>query len=337
MSPENSSGVTRTGAWLAGGHAPADPVAEASTRRSRKPPNRRATIRRYVYIYAWLMVPLTLLMVFWLYPLFDMVRLSLTNLNALNFNFPQWVGFANFEHALKSPVFWQAVRNTGEYMAIKLPVEVPLALLVAALSARIRRARSAFLAAYFLPVVVSLTAISLLFLYLYSPTNGPLNGILQALGLGPLAYLNSTSQALPSIEAIDIWHSLGYAMVLLLAALQSVPSELVEAAQVDGAGRWNMFARITLPLILPILGVVIINDVTSEMQLFAPIFVMTGATQSPGGPLHSTLNLITYTYNVSFREYALGYGSALSLIIFVVNLLLTLLVLKVSRTNRLWQ
>lgn len=298
----------------------------------------RRTAYRYVFIYGGLAVPMALFVVFWLLPLVDMFRMSFTNLSALNFQNPGWIGLENYLQMIHSAVFWRSVANTGEYLAIQLPIEIPLALAVALLASRIRRGRSIYLMAYFLPLVVSLTAISLLFLYFYS-ASGPLNALLAVFHIPPLAFLNSTTEALPSIEVINIWHTLGFSVVLFLASLQNVPTQLYEAAQMDGASGFKSFWHITLPMILPLLGVILISDVTSELQLFSPIFVMTPALNAgtPGGPLHSTINLITYLYTRSFSDYRFGYGNAVSVVLFLVNVLIMVVIFRATRAERLWQ
>jgi len=206
---------------------------------------------------------------------------------------------------------------------------VVLALLLAlALSYMIGKWQNIYLSLYYLPVITPLVVSIYLWSWLYRPTGGAFNALLSSVGLPEQPFLASPQQALWAITAVIIWANLGGAAVLFLAGMNDVPESLYEAARLDGAGFWRMFFQITLPLLRPVLVYQVVVSVIGTVQMFEPFFLMPG-------PGFSTRTLSLYTYELGFQALNLGYGAAVSLIIFV--LLLAATVFQLRRWQVTWE
>ena len=236
--------------------------------------------------------------------------LSFTRYSPLRRRGPQLIGFDNYAGLIGNADFRHALVVTGSYVLMVLPVTVALALLLAVLVSRPFRGVGVFRSALYLPHIVSLTAVSLIWLWIYSP-NGVVNEAFAALGLPDQSWLLNSSTALPAAAAMRIWKALGSNMVLLLAGLQGIPGALYEAARVDGAGRWAQFRHVTLPGLRPMLVYVITMDIIFLAQGFAEIFVLT-----QGGPLGSTTTVNYLIYTQAFQYNDFGSASAMAFVLF---------------------
>ena len=217
------------------------------------------------------------------------------------------------------------------FVLITVPATTTISLLLAVLLTSGIKFKRLFQAGYFLPSVISMVVISMIWLYIYSAT-GPLNTLLRSLGFDVPArsWLASERTALGSIMVMDVWSAVGYYTVLFVAGLQSLPLQLYEAAKIDGATKWQIFKRITLPLLKPtILFVVSINSIRS-FQIFTEIFTLTG-----GGPANSTQTIVHYLYDVSFRKFEMGYGSAIAYVLFFIVLAITVIQRKMLKGEQL--
>jgi multiple sugar transport system permease protein len=242
---------------------------------------------------------------------------------------PRYVGLRNFAKALTDEYFWSALRVTLLFSVVEITIAVGLALLLAlALSQIVGRKRNLFLSIYYLPVITPTVVAVYLWSWLYRPTGGAFNSFLMQIGLPTQPFLASPQQALWAITAMVIWANLGGAAVILLAGMNDVPESLYEAARLDGAGFWSMFFRITLPLIRPVLVYQLVVSVIGTVQMFEPFFLMPG-------PGFSTRTLSLYTYQLGFQALNLGYGAAVSLIIFVLLLFAT--VYQLQRWKVAWE
>ena len=227
---------------------------------------------------------------------------------------PKFVGMRNFAKALTDPYFWQSLKVTVLFSVVEIAVGLTLALLFAlALSQILGRWQNVYLSLYYLPVITPLVVSIYLWRWLYRPTGGAINTMLSNIGLPEQPFLASPDQALWAITVIIVWAHLGTGIVLFLAGINDVPESLFEAARLDGAGFWQSFYRITLPLIRPVLVYQMVVSVIGTVQMFEPFFLLPG-------PGFSTRTLALYTYELGFRALHLGYGAALSLIIFVILL-----------------
>lgn len=242
---------------------------------------------------------------------------------------PKFVGLRNFTKILSDGYFWQALKTTILFSAVEISVGVTLAVLLAlAFSQVMGRTRNVFLSLYYLPVITPTVVAIYLWKWLYQPTGGAFNSVLARIGIPEQPFLASPDQALWCITWMVIWANVGGAAVLMLAGMNDVPESIYEAATLDGAGFWSTFFRITLPLIRPVLVYEVVVSVIGTVQLFDPFLLMPG-------PGFSTRTLALYTYELGFKALNLGYGAAVSLIIFVLLLFAT--VYQLQRWKITWE
>ncbi|MFE5244541.1 MULTISPECIES: carbohydrate ABC transporter permease [unclassified Streptomyces] len=250
-------------------------------------------------------------------PVVVSVALAFTKYDVLTA--PEFVGLANFRDMLDDAVFRKSIVNTLLYTFFTVPFGMALGLLVALALHTGLKARGIFRTAVFLPQVTATVAIALVWLWIYNPGNGLLNALLAFLGIDGPAWLSSTTWALPSVILVGIWQGIGMKMLIYLAALQSLPRELYEAASVDGASKVRQFFSITLPLLKPATFFVLITSMISAFQSFDQIYILTD-----GGPANSTTMMTYEIYKSAFREFRVGYASAQSLVLFVLLMGFTL-------------
>lgn len=287
---------------------------------------RKEKITTFVFILPWLVS----FCIFVLYPIVFSICVSMTDYSGLTWDM-RFVGFSNYARAFKDRVFLKALSNTFLFVLITVPATTVISLLLAVLLTSGIKFKRLFQAGYFLPSVISMVVISMIWLYIYSAT-GPLNTLLRSLGFDVPArsWLASERTALGSIMVMDVWSAVGYYTVLFVAGLQSLPLQLYEAARIDGATKWQIFKRITLPLLKPtILFVVSINSIRS-FQIFTEIFTLTG-----GGPANSTQTIVHYLYDVSFRKFEMGYGSAIAYVLLFIVLAITVIQRKMLKGEQL--
>jgi len=236
-------------------------------------------------------------------------------------------GLRNYETILTSPLFWQAFRNTCLFAFVGGPLSVLVSLAAALLvNARATRFKPFFRSVLFMPFVTTLVAVSIVWRYLYHPQYGLLNWVLGSVGLGPVDWLGSPTWAMPAIILVAVWKGFGYNMLVLIAGLQSIPEDLYEAARLDGAGAWQQFRHITLPMLRPTMLFVGIITMVGFFQLFAEPYVMT-----QGGPLRSTTSIVLLMFEEGFRWWRMGYAAAVAVALFVIILLVTLVQRRVQR------
>ncbi|KPJ61038.1 MAG: ABC transporter permease [Latescibacteria bacterium DG_63] len=266
--------------------------------------------------------------IFWVFPLLFSLVLSFVRFNPLRPDLVHFVGLSNFSRALTDPLFWTSLRNTFVFVAGTVPVTTVIAFFLAvAINQRIP-CRSLYRSGFFIPSVISIVVIAIIFKQLYAPA-GLVNKLVESLGGEGRSWLGDPRTSLLSIMAMDVWASFGYYTILFLAGLQAIPSELYEAARIDGSGFWNTLRFITVPMIRPItLFVVVINTIRS-FQIFIEIFVMTR-----GGPLNSTLTSVFYLYDRAFYRFEMGYASAVAYLLFIVIMTFSVLQMKYLRVGR---
>ena len=258
------------------------------------------------------------LLVFVAYPFGFSFVLSFFDYSPLAPDQARFVGVANYAEALRDPIFWKALGNTMLFVFGTIPFTTGLALLLALALDRAFPGRAFFRAGFFLPTVVSIVVISLVWKGLYAP-EGPLSSLVRALGFTPPAWLLDPNTALPAIMAMDVWAASGYYMIIFLAGLKGISAELYEAAEIEGASAWHRFLHITLPLLKPtFLFVLVVNSIRS-LQIFTEVFVMTR-----GGPLQSTLTSVFYLYEQAFYRFRLGYASSIAYLLFFLTLLIAI-------------
>ena len=225
----------------------------------------------------------------------------------------EWVGFDNFERMLGSSTFWIALWTTTYYAAGHIPLTMVVSLGLALLLNRTLAGLGFFRTAFFLPYVTSLVAVAVVWNMLFNPTSGPVNQFLQLFGVtDPPGWTSSSDWAMPAVIIASVWRDMGYYMVLFLAGLQTIPTELYEAARVDGANAWQRFRNITLPGLRPTTFFVLIMCTVASFKVFDLIVVMTD-----GGPGRATKVLSQMIYEEGIREGRFGLASAISLVLFV--------------------
>lgn len=278
-----------------------------------------------LWSYILLMPSILVFSVFTFMPVIYSAWLSLHRWNLMDPT-TAFVGISNYISTLGSPDFRQAFWNTLYYSLGTIPAGTVLALVIAILLNQKIGGLSFYRTVYFLPVVTSMVAVSAVWMWIYHPTYGPLNSLLDVLGLAPQKWLRDPKLAMACIIAMSIWKGLGYNIVIFLAGLQNIPAHLYEAAQVDGAGKWDCFRYVTLPMLSPTVLFILIMAVIGSFQVFTQVHVMT-----QGGPLGSTTVLVYYLYQKAFQRLEMGYASATAYILFICIFCLTIAQLKLSR------
>lgn len=233
---------------------------------------------------------------------------------------PKMIGGANYSRLVSDDNFWTAMKNTLVFFILTVPVLVVISLLFAVLVNEKLKGRKVVRALSIIPYVLIPAIVGIMWNWLYDNNFGLFNYYLKRIGVGPLHWLTDEHVALLAVSLVVVWTYVGYNMVLFLAGLQGISSELSEAAAVDGAGRWQTFRFIVLPLLRPVTMMVTTLTLVNVVQLFDQIYVMTN-----GGPGTSTLTLVQYMYTSAFGNFELGYGSTVEVAILLLLLLLIFL------------
>jgi multiple sugar transport system permease protein len=239
----------------------------------------------------------------------------------------RFIGLKNYANLLRDPLLWKAMRNTALFLFVGGPLTLGVGLVAALLvNSRLARAKGVFRTIFFAPYVTTLVAVAVVFRYLYHPRFGLIDRGLALLGIPPIDWLGDPRWAMPAIILLAVWKNFGYATLLLVAGLQSIPESLYEAARLDGAGAWQLFRRITLPLLSPTLLFLGVITTIGYFQFFAEPYVMTDG----GKPLNATLSVGLLMYKSGFRWWNMGYGAAVAFVLFLVVLVLTSIQLKIQ-------
>ena len=274
---------------------------------------------------AWLMVaPAGLHALFWIaLPVLATFALSVTNYSVLA---PlRFVGLNNYTKAFSDPVFRLSIWHTAVYTFFTVPVAMAVAVFLAVLLNQQIRARAWYRAAIFLPQVTATVAVAMVWLQIYDPQSGLANKVLSGLGIGSSAWLFDPSSALGSVIVVGIWQGIGIKMIIYLAALQNIPDELYEAAELDGATAWQRFRRITLPMLRPATLFVSVVSIIGAFQAFDQIYVLT-----QGGPANATTMMTYEVYRSAFSNFQMGLACAKSVVLFIFLFGLTVLNRKLS-------
>jgi multiple sugar transport system permease protein len=276
------------------------------------------------------------IMLFFVLPTIASLALSLTDFDIYalaDIRNLRFVGLDNYTALLADPLFWTALGNTLWFVVLGVPLVVTVSLAAAILvNERMVAWRPVWRVAFFAPYVATLVAAAVVWKYLLHTRYGLVNYALGTLGLPPVDWLGDPRWAIPAITLFVVWKSFGYAMLIFLAALQTVPRELDEAARIDGAGWWSRLRHVILPAIAPATGLVAILTVVAMFQLFAEPYVMT-----EGGPAQSTITVLYLMFEEGFQWWNLGTGAAVAVVLFVCILaaaLLPALTMRLLRVRR---
>jgi multiple sugar transport system permease protein len=244
-----------------------------------------------------------------------------------SFDNARFVGIRNYMQLLEDPLFWTALKNTAYFLVVGGPLSIAVSLGAALLvHSRLARWKPVFRFVYFAPVVTTLVAVAIVWRFIYHPRFGLLNYALSFVGIGPIDWLGDPSWAMPAIILLAVWKNFGYNMIIFIAGLQNIPDSLYEAASIDGAGGWQQFWRITVPMLAPTSLFITIITMIGYFQLFAEPYVMT-----QGGPMKSTLSIVLLMYEQGFRWWNMGYAAALAFVLFAFILAGSLLQSRLQR------
>ena len=281
---------------------------------------------------AWLLVApaLVILVLFFVVPVLAGALLSLTDFDIYALARPERlrvVGAANYRGLLADGRFWQALRNTAYFVLVGGPLSIAVSLGAALLlDAPAVRWKPLFRTVLFLPVVTTLVAVAIVWRAIYHPRAGLLAWVCAHLGIAPIDWLGDPVWAMPAIILMAVWKNFGFNMLVFLAGLQSVPERLYEAARLDGAGAWQRLRHVTLPVLAPTFGFVVVTTTIGYLQLFAEPYVMT-----QGGPADGTLSIVLLMYEEGFRWWNLGFAAAVAFVLFAIILAVTGLQLAARR------
>lgn len=261
--------------------------------------------------YLFILPAIVILTIFFFIPFFQTIGLSFYNYSNSIYN-PQFVGLQNYVQILHSGIFYQVMGNTFLYLIIAVPFLVIFPLFLAVLINQKIRGITLYKILIYLPVIVSIVVAAIAFKWLYAQ-EGILNYFVSLLGFNPIGWLTDSRFALLSVAIVTIWKGVGYYMMIYLAALMSVPQELYEACDIDGANFLTKHLTVTIPQILPTIALVSTISIISAMKVFVEIYVMT-----KGGPLNSSKTIVYYIYERAFENLDLGYASALAVVLLIV-------------------
>ncbi len=290
--------------------------------------NLRENLEGYLFISPWILG----MVLFALGPILASFGLAFTRWNL--FTEPEYVGWANFQKLAHDPLFYKSVFNTIYYTVFAVPLGLVLALGLAMLVNHRLRGVNFFRTAFFLPNVVAGIAMLLLWKWLFDPNFGLINLFLdwtglmvvfEWIGIGRPQWISSRAGAMPGMIFMSIW-GLGGSMMIFLAGLQNIPRELIEAAELDGAGPWKRFRYVTLPLLTPTIFFLMMVGVIGSLQIFNQAYVMT-----QGGPAHATLFYVLYLFQTAFERFQMGYACAMALVLFIITLIVSLIQLAMGK------
>lgn len=282
--------------------------------------------RQWLWAYLFLAVPILFFLGIRIGPTLYAFWVGLHRWDPIALDRP-FVGLENFRRMGSDEVFWRSLRNTWVYVVVGVPVSLVLSLAVALGLQKLTRFVGFYRLLYFVPYVTSLVAVSWVWRWMYTP-NGILNEGLSVFGF-QLGFLQSPTQAIYAIIAMTVWQGLGFQIVIFLAGLEAIPDVYYEAAALDGAGAWERFRHMTIPLLNPTLVFLTVVGVIGSLQVFTQIRNMT--SQGQGGPLNSTISIVLYVYRLAFDSLPsrMGYASAVTVVLFLMILAVTIVQLKV--------
>jgi len=273
---------------------------------------------------------LIILVTFTLLPIAYSLFLSFTRVNLFGGIEFQWVGVENYVNAWNDDRVWTALKNTARYALFVVPIQTAIALLMAAVLNSGIRFQNTFRTIFFLPTLTSSSALTMIFMFLFS-LNGPINNVLVNIGFldAPINFINETDFALTTIMVMNIWSTVPFFMTIYLAGLQDIPASLYEAASLDGANAWQKLTKITVPNLTPVTNYVLLMGIIGCFQLFDQAYIISGGT---GGPNNATLTFSLIIYQYAFKTIGtMGYASALAIILTIVIFMVSMLARKLNK------
>jgi multiple sugar transport system permease protein len=256
-----------------------------------------------------------------LIPILATFMLSLADWNFIaGFKDMKWVGFDNFERLFQDEAFLKSLKNNA-YFLLTVPIYLAVSMFLAIIIDKHVYMKSYFKVAYFMPYISSIVAVAIVWQVLFHPSAGPVNQLLLSLGIdNPPKWIADPKYALPSLMMISVWISIGFNMIVYIAGLQSIPRDLYEAADIDGANTWNKFRSITFPQLSSTSFFLLVTGIISTFKVFDLIAILT-----KGGPISSTSMIVWYLYDTAFVNLKIGYASSMAVVLFACVMLITLL------------
>ncbi len=297
--------------------------------KNRLPANRKKQRDGLLTASPFLLPSLIGMLIFSAMPLLISGLISLTDWNGLDkltdpaFLQEHFIGLDNFKTILSTPEFWKTLGNTGGYIVLYIPLMLAASLLVAYLLSQPRKGIAALRVVYYIPVLTSWVAASLIWKSVLAPQYGAMNGILGFFGIEGPGWLLDEKWAMPAIVLVSVWKDMGFFGLILLSGILAINTSYYEAADLDGASGWTKFLRITLPLLTPSIFYVLFVGMINSFQLFPQIMIMTG-----GGPNGATQVMVERIYQYGFRYYRMGYAAAFSWILFGIIMVFTAIQMK---------
>lgn len=286
----------------------------------------RSNLTAYLFLAPGFLLFLALI----IYPMIKAFQMSFYDWNVVAGATSDFIGWTNYQQAFSDPVFWRALENSAIYMAFTVPPQIILGLAVATLLNNKAPGRALFRVLFYLPVVTGWVVVSLLFQYLFADSglvNWMLHDVTHLTGHN-ISWLSGRWTGMVAISSLGVWKGVGWSMMIFLAALQGVPKELLEAAEVDGAGRWQRFRAVTLPAIWPAAVFVTVMLVIGGFNVFISVILVTN-----GGPADSTQVLLTYMYQQAFTNLNFGYGASIAVLLTVGVFVLSAIQLRLFRAD----
>lgn len=270
--------------------------------------------------YAFVLPAVLYFILVYFYPLLQSVKMSFFRGGMGEAS--RFVGLDSYKYVFSDSMFWLTVKNTLYFVVLSVPATVFLALMVALLLNQInnKKFRDLLSAIYFLPLVMSLVAAALIWGWIYQPIYGLANYLLAAIGLAPQKWLSSTTQVMPSLALINVWLRIGFDTIIFMAALQSIPDELLEASKIDGANAVSTFRHIILPLLNPQIVMVTILELITNVKVFDQVYATT-----VGGPANASRVVMMYLYDMSFQWFKFSEASVVAIFIFISLLIVSIL------------
>lgn len=291
---------------------------------------RRLSINQKRTLWAWtfLSVPILFYVVIRFYPTGNAMVLSFQEWNLLGDR--SWNGINNYITLFSDPVFWRVFANTFLYLLIGTPVSLVLSFLVAYHLDKVRFMHGTIRALYFIPFMTSAVAMAWVWRWFYQDVPiGLFNNVLASFNIPQIDFLDSTTNALPSVLAPAVWAGLGFQIIIFMAGLRAIPRTFYEAAEIDGVSTWTVLWEITLPLLRPTIVFIVVLSSIGFLRIFDHVFNMT--TNNPGGPLNATKPLVLMIYQTAFDSFDMGYAAAQTVVLFVILLIVSLIQLRLLK------
>lgn len=281
-------------------------------------------------IIAFIGPSIILLLIFMLIPILVSLTLSFTDFNVFaiyDWSNASFIGFENYNNLMKDPLFWKALLNTLYALVVAMPLTIILALSFAALLNReTTYFKNFFKVSFYLPSITNTVAIAIVWSWMLNPDYGLINWFLGLIGIQGPNWLGDPAWAMPSVIMLVVWKAVGYNIILFTAGLQNIPDYLYEAAELDGASKFQKFLHVTIPSLRPTIFFVTVMTIIGYLQLFEEPYMLTS-----GGPLDSTLSIVLYLYRQGFRFFKLGYASSIAFVLFIMIFALTFIQMKVGK------